>query len=307
MNKRSRRLPSLNALRAFWAAARHNSFASAAEELHVTPSAVSLQIRHLEEDLELKLFERTPKGLALTADGEKLLPGINQAFEHLRGSIAALDEQSARASTLSISVAPSFAAKWLLPRLGAFLDRHPELEVDVKANMELTDFVKDDVDLAIRYGGGNYPGFEVELLLRDRMFPVCSPELLMRHGQRDPHKVFVEAPLLHDVSADLDPAVPSWKMWLKAAGLEDIDWRKGPRFNQTSLALDAALGGLGIALAPAVLVESDLTTGRLVRLASDELTGDFAYYLVHPKEKAKQAPLQAFKDWLRQSIPGRPQ
>ncbi len=307
MNKRSRRLPSLNSLRAFWAAARHNSFASAAEELHVTASAVSLQIRHLEEDLELKLFERTPKGLALTADGEKLLPGINQAFEHLRGSIAALDEQSSRASTLSISVAPSFAAKWLLPRLGAFLDRHPDLEVDVKANMELTDFAKDDVDLAVRYGAGTYPGYQVELLLRDTMFPVCSPELLMRHGQRDPHKVFVEAPLLHDVSADLDPAVPSWKMWLKAARFEDIDWRKGPRFNQTSLALDAAISGLGIALAPAVLVESDLINGRLVRLASDELAGDFAYYLVHPKEKANLPPLAAFKGWLRQSLAGGPQ
>jgi LysR family glycine cleavage system transcriptional activator len=307
MKKRSRRLPSLNALRAFWAAARHNSFAAAAEELHVTASAVSLQIRHLEEDLELKLFERTPKGLALTADGEKLLPGINQAFEHLRGSIAALDQESSRASTLSISVAPSFAAKWLLPRLGAFLDRHPELEVDVKANMELTDFAKDDVDLAIRYGAGNYPGYEVELLLRDVMFPVCSPELLMRHGQRDPHKVFVEAPLLHDVSADLDPAVPSWKMWLKAARLEDVDWRKGPRFNQTSLALDAAISGLGIALAPAVLVEADLAAGRLVRLASDELAGDFAYYLVHPKDKVKLPPLQAFKDWLRKSLAGSPQ
>lgn len=306
MNKRSRRLPSLNALRAFWAAARHSSFAAAAEELHVTASAVSLQIRHLEDDLELKLFERTPKGLALTADGEKLLPGINQAFEHLRGSIAALDEQSSRASTLSISVAPSFAAKWLLPRLGAFLDRHPELEVDVKANMELTDFTRDDVDLAIRYGAGNYPGYEVELLLRDTMFPVCSPELLMRYGQRDPHKVFVEAPLLHDVSADLDPAVPSWKMWLKAARLEDVDWRKGPRFNQTSLALDAALAGLGVALAPAVLVESDLAAGRLVRLASSELAGDFAYYLVHPKEKANLPALQGFKTWLKQSIPARP-
>jgi LysR family glycine cleavage system transcriptional activator len=127
----------------------------------------------------------------------------------------------------------------------------------------------------------------------------------MRHGQRDPHKVFVEAPLLHDVSADLDPAVPSWKMWLKAARLADVDWRKGPRFNQTSLALDAALAGLGVALAPAVLVESDLAAGRLVRLANSELTGDFAYYLVHPKEKADQPALQGFKSWLKQSIPGR--
>lgn len=306
MARRPRRLPSLNALRAFWAAAKHRSFAAAADELHVTASAVSLQIRQLEEELDMKLFERTPKGLALTADGNKLLPGINLAFENLRGSIAALDEKPASASGLSISVAPSFATKWLLPRLGAFLDRHPGIEVDVKANIELSDFARDEVDLAVRYGAGNYPGLDVELLLSDRMFPVCSPELLMRHGQRNPDKVFSAALLLHDISADRDPAVPSWKMWLKAASLDQVDWRKGPRFNQTALTLDAALAGLGIALAPAVLVEADLAAGRLVRLASDELIGDFAYYIVHPKEKAQSPALQAFKAWLKQAIPPQP-
>lgn len=303
MSRQNRRLPSLNALRAFWAAANHRSFAAAAGELHVTASAVGLQIRQLEEELEMKLFERTPKGLTLTAEGNRLLPGINQAFENLRGSIAARDEKTSGTSNPAISVAPSFATKWLLPRLGAFLDRHPGIDVDVKANIELSDFARDEVDLAVRYGAGNYPGLEAELLLRDRMFPVCSPELLMRHGQRNPDKVFSAAPLLHDVSADRDPAVPSWKMWLKAAGLDEINWRKGPRFNQTALALDAALAGLGIALAPAVLVDVDLAAGRLVRLASDELAGDFAYFIVHPKEKAQLPALQAFTTWLRQAIP----
>jgi LysR family transcriptional regulator, glycine cleavage system transcriptional activator len=306
MAQRPRRLPSLNALRAFWAAAKHRSFAAAADELHVTASAVSLQIRQLEEELDMKLFERTPKGLALTAEGNRLLPGINQAFDSLRGSIAALDDKHAHAASLTISVAPSFATKWLLPRLGAFLDRNPDIEVDVKADIELSDFARDEIDLAIRYGAGNYPGLAVELLLRDRMFPVCSPELLMRHGQRNPDKVFSAAPLLHDASADRDPSVPSWKMWLRAAGLDEIDWRKGPRFNQTALALDAALAGLGIALAPAVLIEADLAAGRLVRLASDELLGDFAYYIVHPSEKAQSPALQAFKAWLKQAIPPQP-
>jgi len=224
MARRTRRLPSLNALRAFWAAARHRSFAAAAEELHVTASAVSLQIRQLEDELDFKLFERTPKGLVLTPQGTRLLPGINQAFEHLKGTIASLDEPEPGKASLSISVAPSFATKWLLPRLGGFLERHPGIEVDVKASIALADFARDDVDLAIRYGGGTYPGLSVELLLEDRMFPVCSPELLMRFGQRNPMRVFAEAPLLHDVSVDRDPAVPSWKMWLKASGLEDVDW-----------------------------------------------------------------------------------
>jgi LysR family glycine cleavage system transcriptional activator len=292
----------LNALRAFWAAARHRSFAAAAEELHVTASAVSLQVRQLEEELDFKLFERTPKGLVLTPQGARLLPGITQAFEHLKGTIASIDDGAAGKGSLSISVAPSFATKWLLPRLGGFLDRNPDIEVDVKANIELTDFAKDEVDLAIRYGGGSYPGLQVELLLEDRMFPVCGPELLMRYGQRNPARVFAEAPLLHDVSVDRDPAVPSWKMWLKASGLEDIDWRKGPRFNQTALALDAALAGLGIALAPSALVATDLAAGRLVRLANEEWKGDFAYYLVHPADKAELPALQRFKSWLRAAL-----
>lgn len=302
MAKRFRRLPSLNALRAFWAAAKHHSFAAAAAELHVTASAVSLQIRQLEDELELRLFDRTPKGLVLTAEGARLLPGINLAFEHLRSSIAALDSKEVRAAALRISVAPSFATKWLLPRLGNFLERHPDIEVDVKASIELTDFARDEIDLAIRYGAGNYTGLVVDLLLRDSMFPVCSPELLMRFGQRDPGRVFAAAPLLHDASTDRDPAVPSWKMWLKAAGLDQVDWRKGPRFNQTALALDAALAGLGVALAPAVLVDADLAAGRLVRLASDELRGDFAYYLVHPQEKGGLVPLRQFKEWLRAAL-----
>lgn len=302
MAKRPRRLPSLNALRAFWAAARHRSFAAAADELHVTASAVSLQIRQLEEELDFKLFERTPKGLVLTPQGARLLPGITQAFEHLKGTIASIDDGPGGKGTLSISVAPSFATKWLLPRLGGFLERNPDIEVDVKANIELTDFTRDDVDLAIRYGGGNYPGLEVEVLLEDRMFPVCSPELLMRYGQRNPARVFAEAPLLHDVSVDRDPAVPSWKMWLKASGHEEVDWRKGPRFNQTALALDAALAGLGIALAPAALVATDLAAGRLVRLANEEWKGEFAYYLVHPADKAELPTLQRFKSWLRAAL-----
>jgi LysR family glycine cleavage system transcriptional activator len=292
----------LNALRAFWAAARHRSFAAAADELHVTASAVSLQIRQLEEELDFKLFERTPKGLVLTPQGARLLPGITQAFEHLKGTIAAIDDGAPGAGSLSISVAPSFATKWLLPRLGGFLDRNPDVQVDVKANIELTDFARDEVDLAIRYGSGTYPGLTVELLLEDRMFPVCSPELLMRYGQRNPARVFSEAPLLHDVSVDRDPADPSWKMWLKASGLEEIDWRKGPRFNQTALALDAALAGLGIALAPAALVATDLAAGRLVRLANEEWKGGFAYYLVHPADKAGLPALQRFKSWLRAAL-----
>lgn len=303
MARQTRRLPSLNALRAFWAAARHRSFAAAAQELHVTASAVSLQIRQLEDELELKLFERTPKGLVLTPQGARLLPGINQAFEHLKGTIASLDKAGPGKAGLSISVAPSFATKWLLPRLGNFLDRHPDIEVDVTARIELSDFDKDEVDLAVRYGGGEYPGLVAELLLTDRRFPVCSPELLMRHGQRNPDAVFRAAPLLHDVSADRDPAAPSWKMWLNAAGLGDVDWRKGARFDQTALALDAALAGLGVALAPAALVDSDLAAGRLVRLAGNELPGDFAYYLVHPKQKAELPALLAFKTWLKQTIP----
>ncbi len=305
MATRAPRLPSLNALKVFWAAARHGSFVKAASELHVTASAVSLQIRQLEDELGLKLFDRTPKGLALTTAGSRILPDVNAAFERLRATFSTRGEGE-EGTVLTVSAAPSFAAKWLLPRLTRFLSAHPDIEVSIKAKVELADFER-DADLGIRYGGGGYADLETELLMREMVFPVCSPSLLAGR-ERAPTAAFLNGVnLLHDDSADQNEALPGWKMWLRAAAIDDVDWRKGPRFNQTVLAIEAAAAGLGVALAPAALVDGDLASGRLVRLAGAGLSEPFAYYLVYPAAKAERAAVQAFRAWLRSELGARDQ
>jgi LysR family glycine cleavage system transcriptional activator len=294
----------LNALKVFWAAARHGSFVKAANELHVTASAVSLQIRQLEDELGLKLFDRTPKGLALTAAGSRVLPDVNAAFEKLRTTFSTLSETEESGAMLTVSAAPSFAAKWLLPRLSRFLSIHPDIEVSIKATVELADFDRGEADLGIRYGRGDYADLETELLMREMVFPVCSPDLLNGQKKRPTAEFLDGATLLHDDSADQNEALPGWKMWLRAAAIGGVDWRKGPRFNQTVLAIEAAAAGLGVALAPAVLVEGDIASGRLVRLDTAELSEPFAYYLVYPSEKADRAAVKAFRAWLLDELGG---
>jgi LysR family transcriptional regulator, glycine cleavage system transcriptional activator len=298
MAVRAQRLPSLNAIKVFWAAARHGSFVKAASELHVTPSAVSLQVRQLEDELGLKLFERTPRGLALTTPGQRVLPDIASAFERLQDSFAALHQSTDSGSMLTVSAAPSFASKWLLPRLNRFLAEHPEIEVSLKATVELADFERSEADVGIRYGRGNYPGLVTELLLREMVFPVCSPELLGQRKKRSTAEILSAATLLHDDSAGESEALPGWKMWLRAAGIDSVDWRKGSHFDQSALAIEAAASGLGVALAPAVLVESDLASGRLVRLDSAELSEPFAYYLVYPSDRRERDAVKSFRAWL---------
>jgi LysR family glycine cleavage system transcriptional activator len=304
MATRSRRLPSLNALRAFWAAARHGSLVQAASELHVTAAAVSQQVRLLEDSLGVPLFERTKKGLVLTETGSRILPGIDDAFGQLHDTLAMLDGAEDEGS-LTISVAPSFATKWLLPRLSRFMTRHPGIEVNVKASADLTDFETDRVDLAIRYGRGGYPGLTAEQFLRDRLFPVCSPSLLGRHEPGDLAKFLQTATLLHDDSSDQHKAFPGWKMWLKAAGIDDlVDWRKGPHFDHSVLAIEAALSGLGVALAAPSLVGADIDAGRLVRLPGKAMEMEFAYYLVYPPSHAASPKLQAMRQWIFDELTG---
>jgi LysR family glycine cleavage system transcriptional activator len=290
-------------LKVFWAAARHGSFVKAASELHVTASAVSLQIRQLEDELGLKLFDRTPRGLALTAVGARVLPDVTSAFERLRDTFAALGVDQDSAHALTVSAAPSFATKWLLPRLSRFVEANPDIEVSIKATVELADFVANEADLGIRYGHGDYPDLVTELLMREMVFPVCSPAMLAA-SPLSTAALLTTATLLHDDSADQHEALPGWKMWLRAAGIDGVDWKRGPRFNQTALAIEAAAGGLGVALAPAVLVAGDLASGRLVRLASAEVSEPFAYYLVYPKDRAEREPVQIFRSWLQTELAG---
>jgi len=297
MSRPIRRLPSLNALRAFWAAARHGSFASAAGELHVTASAVSLQVRQLEDELGVKLFQRTPKGLVLSAQGAEILPGVSDAFSQLQSTLSKSTSVGG-VQTLTVSVAPSFATKWLLPRLERFVGQYPEIDVRVLATVELTDFGNDPIDLAIRYGRGHYPGLQSDLLMRESVFPVCSPKLLEGRDTTDLPTLLRSAALLHDDSPDQDPTCPDWKSWIKAAGITDVDWQRGPRFNQSNFVLEAAANGIGVALAKASLVQYDIADGRLVQLGDTTTPIELAYFLVYPQDRAGNPALTAFQSWI---------
>jgi LysR family transcriptional regulator, glycine cleavage system transcriptional activator len=293
-----RQLPPLNALRAFEAAARHMSITQAAGELRVTPAAISHQIRILEDHVGLPLFMRNGRGLALTDAGSAGLRDLREGFARLGAAMDAIDSLG-EAGVLSVSVAPSFAAKWLLPRLDGFQAAHPEIDVHVSASMELTDFVKDGVDLAIRYGAGRYSDLSVERLLAESVVPVCSPEFLRQNGPFSSPADLVEATLLHDDSPDNDPSCPNWEMWLTAAGAKHIDAARGPRFNQSSLVIEAAVLGRGIALAKTALAARDLRRGLLVQPFPSAMKVDFAYFIVAPRAKLNLPKVSYFIDWLR--------
>lgn len=295
----SRRLPPLNALRAFEAAGRHLSFAAAARELHVTPAAISHQIRALEQEFGRRLFHRDPRRLRLTDAGARLLPDLTEAFQSLARGVDAVDGASA-VRLLTVSVVPSIAGKWLVPRLQRFLDRHPGVDVRVDAFSGLVDFARDpEVDMAIRYGRGVYPGLTVEKLIDGDVAPVCAPELVARAGLRTPADL-ARVPLLH-ADASGRPTDPSWPEWLATAGVADrVDASAGPRFNYMSYAAQAAGAGQGVALLPELPVADDLAAGRLVRPFRDgpRGAGAFAYYLVAPRHKHETPAVRAFWDWL---------
>lgn len=291
------RLPPLNSLRAFVVAARHMSFSKASSELHVTPAAISQQIRQLEEQLGCELFRRSSRALALTEEGQACLPGLAEAFEKIVEALERIDATQ-ETGPLTVSVAPSFAAKWLVPRLENFREVHPEIDVQISASMHLVDFTSEEVDCAIRYGGGDYGDLFAERILQETVFPVCSP-LLQQNGALPRHPVDLGYfTLLHDASPDQDPSCPDWGMWLKAAGVHGIDVSRGLRFNQSSLVLEAAIAGQGVALAKGQLAAEDLRTGRLVRPFNVAHKLDFAYYLVCPQRKTSLAKVAAFRRWL---------
>lgn len=291
-----RRLPPLNALRAFEASARHMNFSRAADELAVTPGAVSQQIQNLEDYVGAALFRRTPKGLLLTDAAQTALPALRDAFDKL-AEASSLLTAGVDGRRVTVSVAPSFAAKWLMPRLGRFEAAHAEMDVWLQAGMELVDFASGEVDVAIRYGSGRYPGLEVKRLMRETVIPVASPALLAEkplETSADLH----DHVLLHDGSPEGDDSCPDWPMWLTARGIADVDGARGPRYNQSSLVLEAAQAGRGVALAKRALAQADLDAGRLVAPLPDATAVDFAYYVVHPKAKGRLAPVRAFVAWI---------
>jgi len=291
-------LPPLSALRTFEAAARHMSFSKAADELHVTPAAVSHQIHALEEDLGVRLFNRMNRSIELTASARVLLPGLTEAFAGIQSSVRRLRAHN-DTGTLTVTASPSFAAKWLVLRLHRFQEQHPEVDVRISATDAIVDLAKGDFDIAIRYGAGRYSGLEVELLLKNEVFPACSPQLLTNGPPlRTPADLPAHA-LIHDQAVERDPLVPTWSMWLKAAGVTNVPAITGLSFNNMHLALDAAISGHGVVLAQSTIAAADLAAGRLVRLFSLALPDQFAFYIVTAPGALERLKVRAFRDWLR--------
>jgi LysR family glycine cleavage system transcriptional activator len=286
-----RRLPPLNALKAFEAAARHESFTRAAEELNVTQGAVSHQVKALEAELGLKLFNREPRRLVITAAGRDYLVVVRDALDLIAaGTDRLLQRQNS--GVLTVSTSPNFASKWLVHRLGRFAEAHPEIDLRISATLHHVDFAREDVDLAVRHGDGTAPGLDITRLCTEELFPVCSPELLRgRHALRRP------ADLAHNVLLHLENR-RDWSKWLDAAGAHDAGLSRGPVLKQASMVIDAAVDGQGVALARTGLAAHDLISGRLVRPFSLALPVSYAYWIVCPKATAELPKIVTFRKWL---------
>lgn len=290
-----RDLPPTSTLRAFEVATRHATFTSASEELHVTQSAVSHQLKHLEALWGLQLFQRG-KSLSLTPAGAALAPIVREFFMNLEATLADLREQKGRVR-LKVSTTYSFALKWLLPRLPGLAQRHPEILVSLDSSDKAINFSSAEADVAIRFGNGNYPALYSEFLFREQIFPVASPDLLSRFGMPRTPVELLRYPLLTRDGADL---VPKWEVWFQHVGLGVSPLKESVRFADTNMTIEAALLGQGIALARSGHVESELGDGRLVKLFDVPFPSPVAYYFVCPKGIESQPHIVSFRDWLMQ-------
>ena len=286
-----RRLPSLNALKAFEATARHENFTKAAAELFVTQGAVSQQVKGLEDELGVRLFQRERQRVALTEAGRLYLEVVRDAFDRLgAGTERLLQRQNS--GTLTVTTSPNFAAKWLVHRLGRFSEAHPGIDLRVSASIQHVDFAREDIDLAIRHGDGSWPGMHVARLCTEQLFPVCSPRLVAQdEALRSPAGIRQHT-LLH-VNGRGD-----WTRWLAQAGFEGVEARRNLDFNQASMAIDAAVDAQGIALARTALVAGDLISGRLVRPFPQAIEAPFAFWIVCPKAVADLPKIATFRNWL---------
>ena len=303
------RAPPFGALRAFEAAARHLSFKKAAEELHVTPSAISQQVRLLEDHLRIELFRRLTRALELTPEGVAMLPKVREGLGNLAAAMALVRKPVVTNSPLTVSAPPSFSTRWLLPRLQRFAKAHPEIDLRLTSSLEMIDgrapdnghalFIEPDLDtIAIRYGGGDYAGSRVDRIFRASYVPVCSPRLLEgKHALKHPLDLRHHT-LIHDDTVPDERARPSWKQWLKLEGVEGVDAQRGPHFTDGSLAIEAAADGMGVALALRPLVCPDVKAGRLAIPFDSPMPSNYAYYFVTPETAHERADLTQFRAWV---------
>jgi LysR family glycine cleavage system transcriptional activator len=291
------RLPPLKSLQAFEAAGRHLSFTDAAQELNVTPGAISQQIRLLEEHLELKLFKRMNRVIVLTDAGQLFLPMISAGFEQFSEAVSLVRQQRSD-GPLTITSAPSFVSKWLIPRLASFKTQYPQIDVRIDTSDRLVDFRHEDIDVGIRFGDGEYPELETLFLFSFDLIPVCSPELLQQGDGLKQVSDLKNFTLLHSNYDELDPGWPDWAMWLKVVDAEEVDASHGIYFNQSDLLFQAAMAGQGVALLANVLAEPEIAAGRLVQPFSARLPVKLNYHLVTSPQKARIAKVVAFREWV---------
>jgi LysR family glycine cleavage system transcriptional activator len=289
----ARRLPSLISLRAFEAAARHLSFARAAAELHVTPAAISQQIKQLEDYLGQALFRRG-KVLALSETAREVLPWVTEAFDRLETAVERLRPSHA-SGPLVVSTPPTFAARWLMSRLENFQTRYPHIEIRLLATRRLVDFTLEDVDVAVRFGSGPFPGLHAEPLMKESIVPVSSP--VVADAINSPADM-TRCNLLHDESQDWDPAFPDWETWLLSLGVAVEAPLRLRHFGDTSLTVEAAMSGLGATLVWYSLVADELRAGRLVQLLGLSLSTHHGYHLVIPPNRLNLPKVICFKEWL---------
>lgn len=291
----------LNALRAFEASARHQSFSAAAAELHVTPAAVGQLVRTLEEWLGTPLFHRAASGrarLVATEAAERALPDLRAGFDRLVLGLERLKE-GAVGGVLTVTVSPAFAAKWLLPRLERFQTAWPDTGVRLDTSLKAVDFVAQRIDVGVRYGLGHWPGLTAEKLMDEEVYPVCSPRLLREQGRlREPRDLAAET-LIHDLSMDSHSGFPTWERWLQTAGVTGVSTKRGLQINNSAAVLQAAIDGHGVALARSALARDDLASGNLLRLfPAIDCASALAYYVVYRPECAGLPRLAAFRDWI---------
>jgi LysR family glycine cleavage system transcriptional activator len=291
------RLPPLKSLQAFESAARHLSFTRAAQEMNVTTGAISQQIRLLEEFLEIKLFNRLNRAIVLTEVGRLLLPMISKGFENFHEAVS-LVEQHSGGGPLTISSAPSFVSKWLIPRLARFKSLHAEIDVRIDTSDRLVDFTREDIDVGIRFGDGVYPELDTVFLFAFDLIPVCSPELLRGGNQLKVISDLKNFTLLHSNYEYLDPGWPDWAMWLKVVCADEVDSTHGIFFNQSDQLFQAALDGQGVALLANVMAEPEIAAGRLVQPFSARLPVKLNYHLVTSPYKAGLTKVAAFRQWI---------
>ena len=296
-----RRIYPLNALRAFEASARQLSFVKASEELSVTPAAVSHQVKKLEEFLGLPLFRRRSRGLLLTESGQILMAELRDVFLRLDKAMEGVMESDSP-RTLTLTVAPTFAVMWLIPRLQKFYVRHPDIDVRISTGLGLVDFQRDDFDAAIRLGSGKWFGLESIKLFDETVTPMCSPRLLEGPDALKSPDDLRNHVLLHNHSMDHDPDAPTWQSWLEAAGASGVDALRGTHFSLPDHGLQAAIDGSGVVLGWRSLSASDVAAGRVVAPFDLNLLLGSSFYLCYPEAHSLRPNIAALRDWLMQEV-----